>query len=180
MLIERQGVPAQLTATRADLIGHVLLDGGEEQWCGNNCAPLLHTALFDAMERLVARFGPDTSAWRWGAAHRVAFTHPVLGLLPVLRDHAGIVLEQPGDDTTPYRGSPRDDSFASVHGAGYRGVYDLADLDRSLFIATPGQSGNLLSRHATDMAVRWRDGATVLLGPAPDVVEDALHMTPAP
>ena len=53
--------------------------------------------------------------------------------------------------------------WKSVHGASYRGVYDLADLDRSLFIVTPGQSGNPLSRHARDFLTRWRDGAMVLL-----------------
>ena len=54
-----------------------------------------------------------------------------------------------------------------MHGAAYRGVYDLADLDRSLFVVTPGQSGNPLSRHARDFLTRWRDGAMVLLGPIP-------------
>ena len=36
--------------------------------------------------------------------------------------------------------------FASTHAAGYRGLYDLADLDRSRFVARTGQSGNPLSR----------------------------------
>ena len=177
LLTERRAVPARLTGPEADLIGHVLLDGGDEPWCANNCAPLLHAALFDAMERLSAAYGPDPAKWRWGAAHRVRFAHPILDAVPVVRDWAGIELEQPGDDTTPFRGGPRAD-FTSVHGAGYRGVYDLADLDQSLFIATPGQSGHLLSRHATDMAVRWRDGRTIVIGPAPSHVEDTIRLMP--
>jgi penicillin amidase len=57
-------------------------------------------------------------------------------------------------------------------------VYDLADLDRSLFVVAPGQSGNLLSRHAWDFLRRWRDGGTVTLGPAPDHVEERVRLTP--
>ncbi len=52
-----------------------------------------------------------------------------------------------------------------MHGPSYRGVYDLADLDRSRFIAAPGQSGNPLSPHFRDMLRRWRDGGTVTLAP---------------
>ncbi len=55
-------------------------------------------------------------------------------------------------------------AMQSVHGASYRGVYDLADLDRSLFMITPGQSGNPFSSHARDFVLRWRDGATITLG----------------
>jgi penicillin amidase len=45
-------------------------------------------------------------------------------------------------------------------------VYDLADLDRSLFMVAPGQSGNLLSRHARDFLTRWRDGGSTATSPA--------------
>jgi penicillin amidase len=65
-----------------------------------------------------------------------------------------------------------------VHGASYRGVYDLADLNRSLFIVTPGQSGNPLSRHARDFLTRWRDGAMILLGPQPVEVSGVLRLEP--
>ena len=68
----------------------------------------------------------------------------------------------PGDGTTLDRGGT-DEALKAVHGASYRGVYDLADLDRSLFMMAPGQSGNPLSRHARDFLTRWRDGAMVML-----------------
>jgi penicillin amidase len=59
------------------------------------------------------------------------------------------------------------EAFEAVHGAGYRGVYDLADLDRSRFIVAPGQSGHFLSRHAGNLMGMWRDGQGVQLGPRP-------------
>ena len=85
---------------------------------------------------------------------------------------------QPGDDTTVYRGGMRGDSWASVHGAGFRGVYDLADLDHSLFALTPGQSGHPFRRSATSLMTRWRDGTSLVLGPNPAVVTDKIGLTP--
>ena len=105
-----------------------------------------------------------TGAWRWGEAHPAVFAHPVLRALPVLGPLTTLSIPSPGDDTTIDRGGIAYGQFQSVHGAAYRGVYDLADLDRSLFIVAPGQSGNPLSRHARDFLARWRDGATVTLG----------------
>ena len=69
-------------------------------------------------------------------------------------------------------------ALEAVHGASYRGVYDLADLDRSLFVVTPGQSGNPVSRHARDFLARWRDGAMVLLGPKPVAVSATIRLEP--
>jgi penicillin amidase len=57
-------------------------------------------------------------------------------------------------------------------------VYDLADLDRSVFMMAPGQSGRPFSRHAHDFLERWRDGKTVTLGPAPAATEAVLRLVP--
>ena len=57
-------------------------------------------------------------------------------------------------------------------------VYDLADLDRSLFMMAPGQSGNLLSRDSGNFLQRWRDGATITIGPKPDRVTATIDLLP--
>ena len=176
LLLKRRGVRPGVTGTPSDLIGHVLLDGGAAEWCDGDCTGLLEAALADAGTDLASRFGPDPAGWRWGAAHVVRFAHPLLGAVP--GPWSGITLAQGGDDTTPDRGSPRDGTFQSVHGAEYRGVYDLADLDRSLFMGAPGQSGHPLSRHYTDLATPWRDGKTLTLGPAPKQVEETIQLVP--
>ena len=116
--------------------------------------------------------------WRWGEAHPAIFAHPMLRPLPILGTLATLSIPSPGDDTTIDRGGPAYKQFQSVHGAEYRGVYDLADLDRSLFIMAPGQSGNLLSRHARDFLTRWRDGATITLGPTADATTATIRLTP--
>ena len=129
-------------------------------WCGGDCTGTLKTALDEAVRDLARRFGNDPARWRWGEAHPAVFAHPMLRRLPILGALSTFSVPSPGDDTTIDRGGPAYNQFQSVHGPAYRGVYDLADLDRSLFIVAPGQSGNLLSRHARDFLTRWRDGAT--------------------
>jgi penicillin amidase len=39
----------------------------------------------------------------------------------------------------------------------YRGIFDLNDLDRSTYIQTTGQSGNVFSGHYNDFAPIWAD-----------------------
>ena len=180
MLLARIGVPAAGMAAVApwpQFIGYALSPAGAH-WCGGDCRPLLGDSLTAATTDLARRFGPDPAAWRWGAAHQAVFAHPVLRLLPVLGSLTEARIAAPGDDLTIDRGGVATDSFASIHGPEFRGVYDLADLDRSLFVIAPGQSGNPFSRQARNFVLRWRDGASVMLGPRPATV--ATHITLQP
>ena len=54
-------------------------------------------------------------------------------------------------------------TFASDHGPGLRVIYDLADLDRSLFIHSTGQSGNVLSPLYRNFEEAWRIGGYVTI-----------------
>ncbi len=148
-------------------------------WCAGPCAPVLANALAEAVAALSPRFGPDPAAWRWGDAHQAVFADPVLGALPVLGRLATRRIAVPGDDTTLFRGGNGAlGRFESRHGAGYRGVYDLSDLDRSRFMIAPGESGHPLSRFAWNMLRRWADGATIPLGPTPDAISATVELTP--
>jgi len=130
------------------------------------------------VQDLSARFGPDPGAWRWGDAHHTAFAHPLLRAAPPPLARLGTPsIASPGDDTTLNRGGTGP-GFQSVIGAEYRGVYDLADLDRSLFVVAPGQSGSLFSRHSRDFLQRWRDGAMITLGPAPGRITATIRLAP--
>ena len=84
----------------------------------------------------------------------------------------------PGDDSTLFRSGMRPGSFAAAHGASFRSVYDLADLDHSLFLVAPGQSGHVLSPLARNFVQRWRDGGMVMMPARPDAVAARLTLTP--
>jgi penicillin amidase len=45
--------------------------------------------------------------------------------------------------------------FASRHAASLRAIYDLAELDKSVYIHSTGQSGNLVSPLYRNFAERW-------------------------
>ncbi len=157
-LIEREDVPAEVAGLAPDVVARALGPGGEA-WCGGDCGPLLTAALSAAARG----HGRDD---RWGDAHQAEFRHPILGRLPLVSTLGTWRIAQPGDDTTVFRGAARGPGWTSVHGPSYRGVYDLADLDRSLFSLAPGQSGHPLRAQAGSLLGRWRDGIPVRLGAA--------------
>jgi penicillin G amidase len=177
LVLQTAGIPVSDGGPLAEFVAHVLSPAGAH-WCGGNCTGTLKTALDEAVRDLARRFGDDPARWRWGEAHPAVFAHPMLRNLPILGALSTFSVPSPGDDTTIDRGGPAYNQFQSVHGPAYRGVYDLADLDRSRFMVAPGQSGNLLSRHARNLLTRWRDGATVTLGPTPEATTATVRLTP--
>jgi penicillin amidase len=48
--------------------------------------------------------------------------------------------------------------FANTHAASLRAIYDLSDLDNSLYIHSGGQSGNIFSAHYKAYTEAWARG----------------------
>jgi penicillin G amidase len=117
--------------------------------------------LDDALVWITERYGSTLESLRWGDAHQATHDHPTLGKVPLLSYFVNIRQSTSGGDNTLLRGRTSGsgaDPFQNVHGAGYRGVYDFADPDSSVFITATGQSGHFLSRHYDDLAQLWRRG----------------------
>ncbi|MDA3858600.1 MAG: penicillin acylase family protein, partial [Roseovarius sp.] len=142
---------------------------GAAAWCDvkqsspvETCTDIARMALDDALIWISERYGTSLESLRWGDAHQATHDHQVLGEVPLLRYFVNIRQSTSGGDNTLLRGRTRGgdgpDRFQNVHGAGYRGVYDIADPDSSVFIASTGQSGHFLSRHYDDLAQLWRRG----------------------
>jgi len=137
-------------------------------WCDvrqsaprETCTDMARLALDDALVWIGENFGGALESLRWGDAHQATHDHPVLGEVPVLRYFVNIRQSTSGGDNTLQRGRTSGEDpapFLNVHGAGFRGVYDLADPDSSVFIISTGQSGHFLSRHYDDLAQLWRRG----------------------
>ena len=143
---------------------------GREAWCDDvgtagteTCAGLIGRALDLALADLRRRFGEDADVWRWGSAHPARMTHAPLGDQPWLAWLLNVEPPTGGDGTTidvgHYRIRDPERPFANVLAPSYRGLYDLADLDRSRFVTAMGQSGNPLSAHYRDMTELWLHGA---------------------
>lgn len=141
---------------------------GASVWCDvrqsapiESCTEMAQLALDDALVWIAERYGPALESLRWGDAHQATQDHPTLGQVPILRFFVNIRQSTSGGDNTLQRGRTSGEDpnpFYNVHGAGYRGVYDFADPDSSVFITSTGQSGHFLSRHYDDMAQLWRRG----------------------
>ena len=137
-------------------------------WCDvvqsapvETCPDMARLALDDALLQIAERYGTQLEGLRWGDAHQATQDHPVLGDVPLLRFFVNIRQSTSGGDNTLLRGKTRGtgpEPFENVHGAGYRGVYDFADPNSSVFIISTGQSGHFLSRYYDDMAQLWRRG----------------------
>jgi penicillin G amidase len=150
----------------ADRLQRVLTQ--DQAWCDDrgtpaneNCKDQLKASLDRALEDLSDRLGDDMDAWRWGDLHRARFAHPVFTSVPLLSRLFDRTIEVGGDYYTAFRAVPRirgEQRFTAVHGAGVRAVFDLSNLDKSLFVLGPGQSGNVLSRHYDSQLVSWRLG----------------------
>nr|WP_283255027.1 penicillin acylase family protein [Marivita sp. GX14005] len=141
---------------------------GAAAWCDvirsavvESCSDISRQALDEALIWISETYGTALESLRWGDAHQATHDHPVLGEVPILRYFVNIRQSTSGGDFTLMRGRSAGtgaDPFRNVHGAAYRGVYDFADPDSSVFILSTGQSGHFLSRHYDDMGVLWRRG----------------------
>ena len=156
---------------------------GAGKWCDviqsaaiETCTDVARSALDEALIWLSERYGPDMASWRWGDAHQAAQDHPVLGKVPLLRYFVNLRQSTSGGDATLMRGrtSGKDpEPFLNVQGAGYRGVYDFADPDSSVFITSTGQSGHPLSRYYDDLGVLWRRGEYIPMSLDPQLARAA-------
>ena len=141
---------------------------GASAWCDiirsaaeETCTDIARLALDDALIEISETYGTALESLRWGDAHQATHDHQVLGDVPVLRYFVNIRQSTSGGNHTLMRGrvSGQDPNpFHNVHGAAYRGVYDFADPDSSVFILSTGQSGHFLSRHYDNMGILWRRG----------------------
>lgn len=141
---------------------------GAARWCDivhsaakESCSEIARLSLDDALIWLDETWGQSLESLRWGDAHEAAQDHPVLGDIGWVSWLVNIRQSTSGGDNTLQRGKTSgsgENPFQNVHGAGYRGVYDFADPDSSVFIISTGQSGHPLSRHYDDLGELWRRG----------------------
>lgn len=137
-------------------------------WCDDRttperetCTTAMATALNQALRDLEVRYGKDRSRWRWGVAHRAVNEHRPFGSIGWLARFFNVEVQTPGGNYTLNRGRADLDGerpFANTHAASFRAIYDLADLERSLYIQTTGQSGNPFSPFYRSFARRWAEG----------------------
>ncbi|RJE82284.1 penicillin acylase family protein [Paracoccus onubensis] len=141
---------------------------GASRWCNivqsapdEDCTTIARQSLDRAILDLTERFGPEVASWRWGDVHYVRQNHPALGGISGLGWIMNLTQAVSGGEYTLARSGllgSGNNPYQAINGAGYRGVYDLADPDSSVFIISTGQSGHPFSSHYDDLAELWRRG----------------------
>lgn len=135
---------------------------------GADCMGAVKAAFDDTLRDLSGRHGSDPALWRWGSEHTALMANTVLDRVPGFRTLFRRDFPSDGGFYSVNRGGmvgPADASrpLARNSGAGYRGIYDLADPSRSRFIIASGQSEHPLSRNYADQMPLWRRGEHIRL-----------------
>ncbi len=160
--------------------------GGESRWCDDRATPAIEDclsrirlALADAAAELSRDHGADPATWRWGDAHKAIHQAQPFGQFPGIASLFNREIEVDGGSFTLLRTDYNmggDRPYAARHGAAYRGIYDLAAPERSRYIISTGQSGNLFSPHYDDLMGLWAAGKFIEIPTSPDAVAaSAIH-----
>ncbi len=152
-------------------------------WCGApdkpdpDCRTALGRALDQSLALLVKRDGADMSQWRWGAEHVSLLEHKVYSHVPLLDRVSDLSVPSSGGFYTLDRGggfdTPPDRPFARTQGGGFRGIYDLANPEKSRFMIATGESGHIFSRHYRDLVPLWNDVKSITLTGSEDDLRKA-------
>ena len=160
---------------------------GEGRWCDDKgtpevetCRDMIRLALKDALPEMKLRYGGEPPNWMgrptWGDLHKAVHVHRPFGSFPFIGPFFNREIEMDGGPFTLLRADNRMASvrpYAAIHGAGYRGIYDLADPDQSRYIISTGQSGNVFSPHYDDLLELWAKGEYLAIPTDPTAVAGA-------
>ncbi|MEO1039911.1 MAG: penicillin acylase family protein [Pseudomonadota bacterium] len=179
-----EAFPARFSSRRGFIDS--VINGGAFAWCDDvtteareTCPDLAGPALDEAMAETAAQHGADMDAWRWGEVHQGLFDHPLTGT-PLIGETFTVRAPMGGDGSTVNVAhfSYRTPGYDVFHAASMRAIYDLADLDASLFMHAPGQSGHPLSPHYRDLAPLFSDGEfiTIPTGWGPESAAETMRV----
>lgn len=156
---------------------------GASAWCDviqsaprETCTDVSRAALDTAIVELEETYGAGLESLRWGDAHQARHNHEVLGDIPFLSWVVNIRQSTSGGDHTLERGltaATGKTPYANIQAAGYRGVYDFADPDSSVFVTATGQSGHPLSRFYDNLGELWRRGEYIPMSLDPELAAAA-------
>jgi penicillin G amidase len=152
-------------------------------WCApKTCAEQSNEAFTRALVRLSKDQGKDVANWNWGKAHMAISGHRPLGKSALLAKWFDVIEPSSGDPFTVNVGTywlnETVEPFASRHAPSMRAIYDLSDLQNSLFIYQTGQSGVIGSSHYSDMAHEWANGEYRPLQMTPNSQSSLLTLKP--
>jgi penicillin amidase len=152
-----QGLPCLTLAALDGRAPEALRAPGSER--PETAAQAASASLAQAMTELETLLGPDLSTWRWGRAHQARFRHALAWRdsflspppVPVDGDNSTVAVGRSSLPSNPW----------VTHGPVWRHVVDLAVVESSLCVVSPGNAGG--GPHARDLLSRWANHGYVPL-----------------
>ncbi|MEX0664892.1 MAG: penicillin acylase family protein [Acidimicrobiia bacterium] len=129
--------------------------GDEQTW-----TELLAGAVTNGVGVLRTLLGDDVGAWRWGALHSCAPSHPLSAVRPdVAIELDPAPIEMGGDSDTVFNAAhPAGFGFGVTGASVARYVFDLGDRRNSRWVVPLGASGDRGSEHFADQQRAWAAG----------------------
>ncbi|UKO98101.1 penicillin acylase family protein [Nostoc sp. UHCC 0870] len=122
---------------------------------------ILQQAFREAVDELERIQGENPQSWNWGKLHTITFRNATLGKSGVTAIEAlfnrGAFSTSGNGETINANRWRANKSFEVTDIPSLRMIVDLSNLDNSLAIHTPGQSGHAFHRHYADMIDPWRN-----------------------
>jgi penicillin amidase len=113
----------------------------------------------DVLAELVPQFGSDPRNWKWGEAHTITFSHPILSGDAMAQWFGGGTHAMSGSGETLNRGAYRyDDPYAVTFFASMRMVADLSDPDKVEAHIPGGNTDRLFHPQFKDQLSDWITG----------------------
>jgi len=142
------------------------LQNPNSPWCDDPKTQAIETCLessnhaFDkALEYLSSQYGNDPKKWSWGKAHTAISEHRPLTKVPFLGSFFNIETPFAGDSFSINVGRLQllrsSNPYETFQAPSLRTIYDLADLEQSVFIFQTGQSGWIQSKLYRNMTPLW-------------------------
>ena len=136
------------------------------------CAAALAKTLTSTREILEAGWGSNVNDWRWGSV-QFKLEHLGFGDLPLLGNRFSRSTSLPGGFSSLFTNlhlvGDTPDGFRLAGGSGLQAIFDLSDLDASLFMAPGGPSGHVGSDYYNNFTPLWIAGERMQLDP--DTIE---------
>ena len=156
-------------------------------WCDDpktenveTCLDASNDAFDKALKYLSSEYGNDPSKWAWGKAHIATSEHRPLSKIAFLGKLFNLESPFPGDSNTINVGRLEllrsDNPYSTVQGPSLRAIYDLSDLEKSLFIYQTGQSGWVQSKLYRNMNPLWAKGEYLPLQMKPENTKRQLEL----
>ena len=163
------------------------LQNPNSPWCDDSqteqiesCAEASNAAFDKALEQLSAQFGNNPKNWVWGNAHIAVSEHRPLSKVPLLGSLFNLTQPFPGDSFSINVGRLEllraDNPFETKQAPSLRTLYDLSDLEQSLFIYQTGQSGWVQNKLYRNMSALWANNEYLPLQMKPQKINRQLDL----